>query len=91
MILPILAGGRSRGVSRERSELVRPSGLVDILCDNFPWLPFCGRPAETCHYDRTDTSCYGVVLMCRDRGKTDSGKNCQGGLYPCGVCLGLPF
>jgi hypothetical protein len=91
MKLPdLVVGARYRSVGVQ-SQLVRPAGLIDILCDNFPWLPFCEPPAETCQYDRTDTSCWGVALMCRDRGRTASGKDCRGGWYPCGVCLGLPF
>lgn len=69
---------------------VIPSGFFDDLCSwiNFPW---CDAPQETCYYDRTDTSCWGVVEMCKDRGWTASGKSCASGWYVCGACLGLPF
>lgn len=69
---------------------VIPSGLFDWLCNWFEF-PWCENPRETCIYDRTDTKCWGVVQMCKDRGWTASGKSCSSGWYACGVCFGLPW
>lgn len=69
---------------------VVPAGPFDWLCKWFK-LPWCDAPEETCHYDRTDTKCWGVVEMCKDRGWTASGKSCSSGWYACGICLGFPW
>ena len=68
---------------------IMPANVLQWLCRfyNFPWC----RPAEPCYYTHTDTRCWGVVLMCKHRGWTASGKACSGSWHACGVCFGLPF
>jgi len=93
MRLPIQSAGILRNVS---TNSIRADGqgisssFHKFLCNWFD-LPWCDKPAEPCYYDRTDTSCWGVVLMCKNKGWTPSGKACSGGWYACGVCLGFPW
>jgi hypothetical protein len=78
-----------RMIPASRQEVI-PAGVLDLLCNWFD-LPWCDEPKEQCIYDRTDTSCWGVVLMCKNRGWTASGRPCSGGWYACGTCLGFPW
>lgn len=94
MVLPQLSEGASRGTVRPMAanavSSVGASGLLDWLCKWFD-LPWCDAPEEPCYYDRTDTKCWGVVLMCKDRGYTPSGRACSSGWYACGGCIGFPW
>ena len=96
MRLPTRSPGANRGLSPPGAPYatsgIRQAGLFDAfdLCKWFE-LPWCDEPKERCVYDRTDTSCWGVVLMCKDRGRTATGELCSGGWYVCGACLGLPW
>lgn len=93
MLLPQQSPGVRTGTSLAASEAsgaILPAGVFDWLCNWFQ-LPWCDPPREACYYHRTETSCWGVVLMCKDRGHTAAGRSCSGGWYACGICLGLPF
>jgi hypothetical protein len=91
--LPKLSAGVRRTpltATRPGAPGVIPAGLLDLLCNWFD-LPWCDEPKEPCIYDRTDTSCWGIVLMCKNKGWTASGKACSGGWYACGACFGFPW
>lgn len=93
MRIPKQSIGISNTVSQNFIRSVGPGISINSFFDLCNWfeLPWCESPAETCYYDRTDTSCWGVVQMCKNKGRTTSGKECSGGWYACGVCLGLPW
>jgi len=47
-------------------------------------------PPDCCEI-KTDTKCYGVVLVCNDQYIDPFGNCVRSGEYVCGVCFGLPF